>query len=248
MYVVHRNTLSDGFRIRIVWFQPKQDSDRIRISFFKNRIGSDSKIRYLIISGMYAPVLPTLGFSPEFGLIFCGVECFSEDLRVTCFSACFNWHFLVFWACFLQISVLRMAFHQILWHFCCFSLLLQAHWSCFYENLLILGLFFQTCLFAFLFNVVADFSFCWIFLPTHVGPVFRWNYLFLACFSNLLACFCKIAWHHWYVLQLRIFEKQVSDPAFQDTYPLASWWVGLHQIWVQFCTDVVKRLRSVISF
>jgi len=32
------------FRIRIVWFQPKQDSDRIRISFFKNRIGSDSKI------------------------------------------------------------------------------------------------------------------------------------------------------------------------------------------------------------
>jgi len=41
MYVVHRNILSDSFWIRIVWFQPKQDSDRI--SFFKNRIGSDSK-------------------------------------------------------------------------------------------------------------------------------------------------------------------------------------------------------------
>ena len=26
-----------------IWFQPKQDSDRIRISFLKNRIGSDSK-------------------------------------------------------------------------------------------------------------------------------------------------------------------------------------------------------------
>jgi len=43
MYVVHRNTLSDSFWIRIVWFQPKQDSDRIRISFLKNRIGSDSE-------------------------------------------------------------------------------------------------------------------------------------------------------------------------------------------------------------
>ena len=43
MYVVHRNTHLDSFRIRIVWFQPKQDSDRIRISVFKNRIGSDSE-------------------------------------------------------------------------------------------------------------------------------------------------------------------------------------------------------------
>ena len=41
MHVVHHNTLSDSFRRRIVWFLPKQDSDRIRISFFKNRIGSD---------------------------------------------------------------------------------------------------------------------------------------------------------------------------------------------------------------
>ena len=43
MYVVHHDILWDSFRMRIVWFQPKQDSDRIRISFFKNRIGSDSK-------------------------------------------------------------------------------------------------------------------------------------------------------------------------------------------------------------
>ena len=43
MYVVEHNTLSDSFRIQIVWFQPKQDSNRIQIRFFKNRIGSDSK-------------------------------------------------------------------------------------------------------------------------------------------------------------------------------------------------------------
>jgi len=43
MYVMQHNTLLDIFRIRIVWFQPKQDSNWIRISFFKNRIGSDSK-------------------------------------------------------------------------------------------------------------------------------------------------------------------------------------------------------------
>jgi len=43
IYVVHHNTLSDSFRIRILWFWPKQDSDRIRISFFENMIGWDSK-------------------------------------------------------------------------------------------------------------------------------------------------------------------------------------------------------------
>jgi len=48
----------------------------------------------------------------------------------------------------------------------------------------------------FLFKLLADFSFCCIFLPTHVGLVFRSNYLFLACFSCFLACFCKITWHH----------------------------------------------------
>jgi len=43
MYVVRHNALSDSFRKRIVWFQLKQDLDRIRISVFKNRIGSASK-------------------------------------------------------------------------------------------------------------------------------------------------------------------------------------------------------------
>jgi len=39
MYVLHHNALSDSLRNRIVWFQQKQDSDRI--SFFKNKISSD---------------------------------------------------------------------------------------------------------------------------------------------------------------------------------------------------------------
>jgi len=52
MYVVHHNTLSNSYRIRIVRFQPKEDSDRIRILFFKNRIGSDSNIHYPIISAV----------------------------------------------------------------------------------------------------------------------------------------------------------------------------------------------------
>jgi len=27
--------------------------------------------------------------------------------------------------------------------------------------------------------------------------IFRLNFPFRACFSNCLACFCKITWHHW---------------------------------------------------
>ena len=49
MHVVHHNTLSDSLRIRIVWFQPKQDSDRIL--FFKNKVGSDHLRSETIISG-----------------------------------------------------------------------------------------------------------------------------------------------------------------------------------------------------
>jgi len=56
IYVVHHNTLSDSFRMRIIWFQPKQDSNRIQISFFKNRIGLDNKKHYQIISDMWTEV------------------------------------------------------------------------------------------------------------------------------------------------------------------------------------------------
>jgi len=43
---------------------------------------------------------------------------------------------------------------------------------------------------------------------THVGLVFRLNYLFLACFSNLLACFCKITWHHCFSSKSYAYSSQ----------------------------------------
>jgi len=69
------------------------------------------------------------------------------------------------------------------------NLLLKAYWACFCENLVILGLFFRIGHHAFLFNFLADFLFCCIFLPTHVGLVFRSNYLFFACFSYFIGVF-----------------------------------------------------------
>jgi len=50
----------------------------------------------------------------------------------------------------------------------CFNLLLKAYWACFCEILVILGLFFRICHHPFLFNLLADISFCCIFLPMHV--------------------------------------------------------------------------------
>jgi len=41
---------------------------------------------------------------------FCGIAGFFEVLRVACFWVCFNCNLLVFWACFLQISVFLIAF------------------------------------------------------------------------------------------------------------------------------------------
>jgi len=129
--------------------------------------------------------------------------CFFVDLRyfgglARClFLSLFQLKFACFLGLFFADFSFADCFFQILWHFCCFNLLRKAYWACFHENLLILGLFFQICLPAFLFNFLADFSFCWIFPPTRVGLVFRLNYRFLACFSSLLVCFCKIAWHHW---------------------------------------------------
>ena len=68
---------------------------------------------------------------------------------------------LVFGLVFIEICLFVAdfsfadCFFRILWHFCCFNLLITAYWVCFYENLLILRLFFRICLPTFLF----DFSF-----------------------------------------------------------------------------------------
>jgi len=82
--------------------------------------------------------------------------CFFVELRVfmkACgllvFGLVVNEICLFFGLVFFQISVLWIAFFQILRHFCSFNLLLKAYWACFYENFLILGLFFRICLPAF---------------------------------------------------------------------------------------------------
>jgi len=105
---------------------------------------------------------------------------------------------LFFGVVFRRFLFCGLLFFQILWDICCFNILLKAYWACFYKKIFILDLFLRICHLAFIFNFLAGFSFCWIFLPTHVGLVFRWNYRFLACFSNLLVCFCNITWHHWW--------------------------------------------------
>jgi len=51
------------------------------------------------------PVFPRI-----WACFFCGVAGFFEDLRVGCFWACFVGNLLVFWTCFLLISVVGIAF------------------------------------------------------------------------------------------------------------------------------------------
>jgi len=142
------------------------------------------------------------GFSfGMFQLIFaCSLGLFFADL---CFADCF--------------------FFQYLWHFCCFNVLLKECWACFYGNLLIFGLFFRIYLPDFLFKFFADFLFCWISMPTHVGLVFRLNYLFLACF-------CKITWHHWRATIFRITWESSRSLVFRrpgrDGLATKTWSLG----------------------
>ena len=164
----------------------------------------------------WVAVLPTLRFSHEFGLVFfvdlwsCGF--FFWRLAGCLFLGLFNWNLLVFWAWFLHISVLRIAFFQMLWHFCCFKfILLKAYWACFCENLLILGLFFRICHHDFLFDFLADF--CFVEFSCQRT---------LACFSvklRILGLFFKftyswkITWDHCWVesrLSLSLGESRLS--------------------------------------
>jgi len=120
---------------------------------------------------------------------------FFEDLRVACFWACFNWNLLVFWACFCRFLFFDCLFFKFYGNFM-FQFSPKGILCVFLWKFGHFGLVFQNCHPTFLFKLLADFSFCCIFLPTHVGLVFRSNYLFLVCFSYILACFCKITWHH----------------------------------------------------
>jgi len=127
-------------------------------------------------------------WSCEFFLKTCGLFVYGFVLIEICL-------FLVlFFAdfCFMDCSF------QILWHF---SVLMQS------TPKGSLGLFFvKTCSFLACFFECAPLFFYLIFLSklhfvkfscqTHVGLIFLLNYLFWACSSDLLAYFCKIAWHH----------------------------------------------------
>jgi len=101
------------------------------------------------------------GFPANLGLLFVKLLVF---WRLACYL--FLGLFYLKFACFYKFMFCRLLFFQILWHFWSFHLLLRAIWVCFCENLLISGLFLLMCLIpAFLFNIPADFSLCWIFLP-----------------------------------------------------------------------------------
>jgi len=98
--------------------------------------------------------------------------CFFLELRVACFWACVNWNLLDFWACFLQISVLRIAifrFLALLLFQCTAKCILgaflwkYAHFGLVYSDLPPWFFIWFSCWF---------FSFCWSFLPTHLGFFF----------------------------------------------------------------------------
>ena len=100
--------------------------------------------------------------------------------------------FLQIWACFFcgvldfwrLTSCLFFAdcFFQILWQFCHFNLSLNIIWVCFCVDFLILGLFFQICLHAFVFIYLLFFCFVYFSYQTHFRLVFRLNYSLWACF------------------------------------------------------------------
>jgi len=138
------------------------------------------------------------GFPAKLGLFFCGVAGFYEGLRVACFWACCKWNLLVFWACFFPDFCFVDCFFSnftalLLFQFTAKGILGVLLWKFPHFGLVFSDL--PPCFFCLIFLLIL--SFCWIFMPTDVGLVFRLDYLFLACFSNLLACFCKITWHHW---------------------------------------------------
>jgi len=91
-------------------------------------------------------VLPTVRFSREFEFVFCGVVGFFEDLRVCLFLG-----FVLIGIClFFGLASRRFLFCWLLFLYFMALLLFQftdtAYWACFYESLLILGLFFSDCL------------------------------------------------------------------------------------------------------
>jgi len=130
------------------------------------------------------------GFPANLGLFFCGVAVFLKACGLLLFRLVSIDICLFFGLFFCRFMFCGLFFLNICGTFAV-SIFCKKYWVWFYENLLILGLFFRIYLSDFLFNFLADFSFCGIFMPTHVGLVFRLNYVFLACFCNITWRHCK---------------------------------------------------------
>jgi len=127
----------------------------------------------------------TCGFPINFGLLFCGVAVFLKACGLLVLDL-INWKVACFWLVFAKFCFAGSFFSNFM-AFLLFQFGEKRSLAGFCVYLLILGLFFRIYLHAFVFDLVADFLFCSVFLPN----------AFSACLSDLLAYFCKITWHHW---------------------------------------------------
>ena len=132
------------------------------------------------------------GFSANSDSIFCGFAFFWR------LAGClFLGLFWLKFACFMQISVLRIAFLSNFMAILLFQFTVKRNFGVFLCIFTHLGL--VSFVFAWLFLYLTNLLFFCFFqfsYQTHVVLAFPLIYPFWVCFSNLLACFCKITWHH----------------------------------------------------
>ena len=126
-------------------------------------------------------------------------SCVFLRLAFCLFWGCFVWNLLFFWVLFFTDLCFADCFFSNLWHFWSSNLLPKQCGRVFLKICSVWAYFFwcASLLFYLIFLLivsVVDFS-----CQTHVGLVFRLNYLFWA-FFKILACFCKATWHHWCTL------------------------------------------------
>jgi len=152
-------------------------------------------------------VLPTLRFSHEFGLVFlwscvflntCGLLLIEISLFLGLFFVDFylvDCFFFKFYGTFSVLIYCQRQVGRFFAKICSFS-------GCFFGCV---SLFFYLIFLPIFF--FAEFS-----CQTHVG-VFRLNYLFWPCFSNLLAYFCKITWHHCIYCYVTEVHREAVAPA-----------------------------------
>jgi len=134
-------------------------------------------------------------FPHELGRFSVELRFFFEDLQVACFWACFNWNLLVF-----GLVSSRLLFFKFYGTFAvsiyCYRHIghvfvkISSFWACFFR--------FASLHFYLIFMLIFCFTdfFCQHMLGLFFGLI---TYFWLA-FPNLLACFCKITWHHCYLV------------------------------------------------